>query len=221
MDPKLYRSTIGSLLYLTASRPDIMFSVCLYARYQSNPKESHMKAVKRILRYIKGTPKMGLWYPKGSDFGLIGFSDLDFVGCKVNQKSTSRGCQFLGRSLFSWSSKKQNCVALSTAEAEYMAARACCAQTLLDYGLVYDQIPLYCDSESAISMELHKGDHTHAKHIEVKHHFIQDHVAKKDIELKHVGTHDQLADIFTNPLDKKTYRKLRGELNVLNLSNFE
>ena len=114
VNPKLYRSMIGSLLYLTASRPDIMFSVCLCARYQANPKESHLKAVKRILIYLKYTPTMGPWYPRGTSFELLGYSDSDFAGCKVNRKSTSRGCQYLGRSLVSWSSKKQNSVALST-----------------------------------------------------------------------------------------------------------
>ena len=121
---------IGSLLYLTASRPDITFSVCMCARYQANPKESHEKAVKRILRYLRYTPSFGLWYPKGAHFELLGYSDSDFAGCKIDRKSTTGGCQFLGRSLVSWCSKKQNSVALSTAEAEYIAAGACCAQIL-------------------------------------------------------------------------------------------
>ena len=130
VDIKLYRSMIGSLLYLTASRPDILFSVCLCARFQSNPKESHLVAVKRIFRYLLDTPTLGLWYPKGSTFDLIGYSDADFAGCKVDRKSTSGTCQFLGNMLVSWFSKKQNSVALSTAEAEYIAAGNCCAQIL-------------------------------------------------------------------------------------------
>ena len=128
VDQKLYRSMIGSLLYLTASRPDIMFSVCMCARYQANPKESHEKAIKRILRYLRYTPSFGLWYPKDAHFELLGYSDSDFAGCKIDRKSTTGGCQFLGRSLVSWCSKKQNSVALSTPEAEYIAAGACCAQ---------------------------------------------------------------------------------------------
>jgi hypothetical protein len=130
VDQKLYRSMIGSLLYLCASRPDIMLSVCMCARFQGNPKECHLVAVKRILRYLVHTQNLGLWYPKGSFFDLFGYSDSDYAGCKVDRKSTSGTCQFLGRSLVSWSSKKQNCVALSTAEAEYIAAGACCAQLL-------------------------------------------------------------------------------------------
>ena len=92
IDQTLYRSMIGSLLYLTASRPDIMFSVCMCARFQANPKESHLCAVKRILRYIRHTPSMGLWYPKGAPFQLVGYSDSDYAGCKVDRKSTSGGC---------------------------------------------------------------------------------------------------------------------------------
>jgi hypothetical protein len=127
VDQKVYRSMIGSLLYLCASRPDIMFIMCMCARFQANSKECHLMAVKRILRYLVYTPYLGLWYPKGSTFNLLGYSDSDYADCKVDRKSTSGTCQFLGRSLVSWSSKKQNPVALSTAEAEYVAAGACCA----------------------------------------------------------------------------------------------
>ena len=115
-DQKVYRSMIGSLLYLCASRPDIMLSVCMCARYQAAPMESHHLAVKRILRYLAYTPTLGLWYPKGSEFDIVGFSDADYAGDKVDRKSTSGTCHFLGRSLVCWSSKKQNCVSLSTVE---------------------------------------------------------------------------------------------------------
>jgi hypothetical protein len=145
VDQKVYRSMIGSLLYLCASRPDIMLSVCMCARFQANPKEVHLRAVKRIMRYLVYTPKFGLWYPKGSTFDLIGYSDADYAGCKIDRKSTSGTCQFLRRSLVSWASKKQNSVALSTVEAEYIAAGHCCAQlfwmrqTLTDYGYKFSK----------------------------------------------------------------------------------
>ncbi|KAH9754083.1 hypothetical protein KPL71_015319 [Citrus sinensis] len=122
VDIKTYRGMIGSLLYLTASRPDIMFSVCLCARFQSCPKESHMLAVKRIFRYLIGSINLGLWYPRGTHIDLTCYSDADFAGYKVDRKSTSGTCHFLGHSLVSWFSKKQNSVALSTTEAEYIAA---------------------------------------------------------------------------------------------------
>jgi len=158
IDQKVYRPMIGSLLYLCASRPDIMLSVCMCAHFQAAPKECHLMAVKRILRYLVYTPNFGLWYPKGSAFDLIGFSDADYAGCKVDRKSTFGTCQFLGRSLVSWSSKKQNSVALSTAEAEYIAAGSCCAQllwmrqTLMDFGYNLNHIPLLCGNESAIKI---------------------------------------------------------------------
>jgi hypothetical protein len=127
VDLKLYRSMIGSLLYLIASKPDIMFIVCMCARFQAS---LHMMAVKRILRYLRQTPNLDLWYLKGAQFILIGYSDSDYVGCKIDRKSTSGTCQLLGRSLVSWSSKKQNSIALSTTEAEYISIGSCCAQLL-------------------------------------------------------------------------------------------
>jgi hypothetical protein len=112
IDQKLYRSMIGSLLYLCASRPDVMLYVCMCARFQVDPKEVHLRAVKRIMRYLVYTPKFELWYPRGSTFELIGYSNADLAGCKIDRKSTSGTCQFLARSLVSWASKKQNSVAL-------------------------------------------------------------------------------------------------------------
>jgi hypothetical protein len=130
VDQKLYRSMIGSLLYLCAFRPDIMLSVCMCSRFQAAPKDCHLRAIKRIMRYLVLTHKLGLWYPNMSHFGLLGYSDADYAGCKVDRKSTSGTCQFRGRSIVSWSSKKENSVALSTAEAEYVAAGSYCAQPL-------------------------------------------------------------------------------------------
>jgi len=116
-DESKYKGLIGSLLYLTASQLNIMLSVCLCARYQANPKESHLTTIKRIIKYLKGTTNVGLWYPKGTSLSLIDFSDFDFVGCKLDRKSTSGTCHLLGSSLVSWNCKKQACVALSTAKA--------------------------------------------------------------------------------------------------------
>ncbi|GKE62779.1 hypothetical protein Tco_1513146, partial [Tanacetum coccineum] len=118
VDVHLYRSMIGSLMYLTASRPDITFVVCACARFQVTPKTSHLNAVKRIFRYLKGQPKLGLWYPKDSPFDLEAFSDSDYAGASLDRKSTTGGCQFLGKRLISWQCKKQTIVANSTTEAE-------------------------------------------------------------------------------------------------------
>nr|GFA99235.1 hypothetical protein [Tanacetum cinerariifolium] len=122
VDLHLYRSMIGSLMYWTASRPDIMFAVCACAKHQVTPKECHLHAVKRIFRYLKGHPKLGLWYPKDSPFDLVAYSDSDYGGATQDCKSTTGGCQFLGRRLISWQCKKQTIVATSTTGAEYVAA---------------------------------------------------------------------------------------------------
>nr|GEV67752.1 uncharacterized mitochondrial protein AtMg00810-like [Tanacetum cinerariifolium] len=141
VDVHTYRSMIGSLMYLTSSRPDIMFAVCACARFQVTPKASHIHAVKRILRYLKGKPHLGLWYPKDSPFDLVAYSDSDYAGASLDRKSTTGGCQFLGCRLISWQCKKQTVIATSSTEAEYVAAASCCAQVLwiqnqlLDYGL--------------------------------------------------------------------------------------
>jgi hypothetical protein len=225
VDQKVFRSMIGSLLYLCASRPDIMLSVCMCARFQANPKECHLMAVKRIFRYLVHTPNLGLWYPKGSTFDLLVYSNSDYAGCKVDRKSTTGTCQFFGRSLVSWSSKKQNSVALSTAEAEYVAAGSCCAkllwmkQTLSDYGCKFSKIPLLCDNESAIKLTNNPVQHSRTKHIDIKHHFLRDHEAKGDIALRHVSIERQLVDIFTKPLDEQRFCALRSELNILDSRN--
>ncbi|GKA57285.1 putative ribonuclease H-like domain-containing protein, partial [Tanacetum coccineum] len=128
IDEHLYRSMIGSLMYLTSSRLDIMFSVCACARFQVNPKSSHIHAVKRIFRYLKGQPKLGIWYPKDSPFDLVAYTDSDYAGASLDRKSTTGGCQFLGCRLISWQCKKQTVVANSTTKAEYIAASNCCGQ---------------------------------------------------------------------------------------------
>jgi hypothetical protein len=196
------------------------------ARFQGSPKEAHLVAVKRILRYLKHTPNISLWYPNGARFQLVGYSDSDYADCKIDRKSTSEGCHFLGRPLVSWTSKKQNSVALSTVKVEYIAVGACCAQilymkqTLLDYGVVLEKLPLLCDNESTVKISNNPVQHSRTKHIDIHHHFLRDHVAKNDISLEGVRTEDQLADIFTKPLDEATFCRLRNELNVLDLSNF-
>ena len=121
---------IGSLLYLTACKSDIHFFVCLYARFQADPRESHVTAVKHIMRYLVGTTELGLWYPARCEFSLISYSNVDYARCRLDRKSTSGYCQFLGNCLISWASKKQHSVILSTVEAEYVAARRCGSQVL-------------------------------------------------------------------------------------------
>jgi hypothetical protein len=170
---KVYRSMLESLLYLCASRPDIMLSVCICAKFQAEPKDCHLRAIKRIMRYVVFTPNLGLWYPMGSHYKLLGYSDAYYVGSKVDRKSTSGTYQFLGRSLVSWSSKKQNFVALSTAEAEYVVACSFCAQllymrqTLENYSYTMNHIPLLRDNESIIEIAYNPCEHSITKHIDI------------------------------------------------------
>nr|GFB82389.1 hypothetical protein [Tanacetum cinerariifolium] len=130
VDVHIYRSMIGFLMYLTSSRPDIMFAVCACARFQVTLKVLHLHAVKRIFRYLKGKPNLGLWYPKDSPFDLVAYSDSDYAGASLDRKSTTGGCQFLGSILISWQCKKQTVVATSSTEAGYVAGASCCAQVI-------------------------------------------------------------------------------------------
>ncbi|XP_024196341.1 uncharacterized mitochondrial protein AtMg00810-like [Rosa chinensis] len=138
VDPTLFRSMIGSLLYLTASRPDISYSVGVCARFQANPKESHLTVVKRIIRYISGTVNCGIFYTFDTNVEIAGYSDADWGGNLKDRKSTSGGCFFIGNNLIAWHSKKQNCISLSTAEAEYVAAGSCCTQMLWMKQMLHD-----------------------------------------------------------------------------------
>ena len=224
VDPSQYRAMIGSLMYLTASRPDIMFAVCLCARYQANPKESHMKAVKRILRYLKGKPKLGLWYPAESDLKFVAYTDSDYGGCKSSRKSTTGGCQFLGGRIVSWQCKKQSCVSTSTCEAEYIAAGSCCSQVLWiqqqmrDYGLNFTHTPIMIDNNATISITNNPVKHSKTKHIDIRHHFIRDCAEKKLIELHKVDTLDNLADLYTKAFDRARFEHL-VELNGFLIRN--
>nr|GEW19646.1 uncharacterized mitochondrial protein AtMg00810-like [Tanacetum cinerariifolium] len=158
VDATKYHCMIGTLMYLTSSRPNIIHATCVCARYQAHLIEKHLKEVKRIFHYPRGTINMGLWYTKDSGFKLTGFSYADYAGCKDTFKSTSGGAQLLGKKLVRWSSKKQDCTSLSTAESEYVSLSACCAQVLwmrtqlTDYGYHFDKILIYCDSKSAIAI---------------------------------------------------------------------
>ncbi|GKE49201.1 hypothetical protein Tco_1480459 [Tanacetum coccineum] len=156
VDVHIYRSMIGSLMYLTASRPDIMFAVYDSARFQVTLKASHLNAVKRIFRYLKHQPKLGLWYPRDSPFELEAFSNSDYGGARFDRKSTTDGCQFLSRRLISWQCKKQTIVANSTIKAEYVVATNCCGQVLwiqnqmMDYGFNFMNTKIHIDNESTI-----------------------------------------------------------------------
>ncbi|GJT93033.1 putative ribonuclease H-like domain-containing protein, partial [Tanacetum coccineum] len=214
VDEHLYRSMIGSLMYLTASRPDIMFAVCACARFQVSPKTSHLLAVKRIFRYLKGKPSLGLWYSKDSPLELVAYTDSDYAGATLDRKSTTRGCQFLGNRLISWQCKKQTVVATSTTEAEYVAAASCCGQVLwiqnqlLDYGYNFMNTVIYIDNTSTICIIENPVQHSKTKHIEIRHHFIRDCNTKKLIQMAKIDTQLNVADLLTKGFDAGRFQYL-------------
>ncbi|GJY99420.1 retrovirus-related pol polyprotein from transposon TNT 1-94 [Tanacetum coccineum] len=220
VDPSHYRGMIGTLLYLTASRPDLQFAICMCARYQAWPTEKHLNAVKRIFRYLKGTVHRGLWYPKDSSIALTAFADADHAGCQDTRRSTSGSIQLLGDRLVSWSSKRQKSAAISSTEAEYIALSGCCAQVLwmrsqlTDYGFGFNKIPMYCDNKSAIALCCNNVQHSRSKHIDIRFHFIKEHVENGVIELYFVNTEYQLADIFTKALGRERIEFLINKLGM-------
>ncbi|GKD70564.1 putative ribonuclease H-like domain-containing protein, partial [Tanacetum coccineum] len=207
VDEHLYRSMIGSLMYLTASRPDIMFAVCACAKFQVSLKTSHLLAIKRIFRYLKGKPTLGLWYYKDSPLELVAYTDSDYAGATQDRKSTTGGCQFLGNRLISWQCKKQTVVATSTTEAEYVAAASCCGQVLwiqnqlLDYGYNFMHTVIYIDNNSTICIIENPVQHSKTKHIEIRHHFIRDCNSKKLIQMVKIDTEHNVADLLTKGFD--------------------
>ncbi|GJV47324.1 retrovirus-related pol polyprotein from transposon TNT 1-94 [Tanacetum coccineum] len=190
------------------SHPDIAFATFVCARYQARLAVKHLKEVKRIFRYLRQSYNIGLLYLKDSRFELIAYSDVDHTGCKDDCKSTSGGLQFLGGKLMSWSSKKKDCTAMSTVEAKYVFFSHAVTQVLdrtqlLDYGYKYNRIPMYCDSKSVIAISCNPVQHSKTKHINIRYHFIKEHVKKGTMEIYFVGTEYQLADLFTKALSKK------------------
>ncbi|GJR82685.1 hypothetical protein Tco_0153470 [Tanacetum coccineum] len=176
-------------------------------RFQVTPKASHLNAVKRIFRYLKHQPKLGLWYPRDSPFELEAYSDSDYGGASLDRKSTTGGCQFLGRRLISWQCKKQTIVANSTTEAEYVAAANCCGQVLwiqnqmMDYGFNFMNTKIHIDNESTISVIKNPVAHSRTKHIEIRFHFIRDCYEKRLIEVIKIHTDHNVADLLTKGFD--------------------
>nr|GEY58869.1 retrovirus-related Pol polyprotein from transposon TNT 1-94 [Tanacetum cinerariifolium]GEY59578.1 retrovirus-related Pol polyprotein from transposon TNT 1-94 [Tanacetum cinerariifolium] len=220
VDPSHYRGMIGTLFYLTASRPDLQFAICMCVRYQARPTEKHLHAIKRIFRYLKGTVNRVLWYSKDSSIALTAFVDVDHAGCHDTRRSTSGSMKFLIDRLISWSSKRQKSAAISSTKAKYIALSGCCAQVLwmrsqlTDYGLGFNKIPMYCDYKSAIALCCNNVQHSGSKHIDIRFHFIKEHVEKGVIELYFVNTEYQLADIFTKALGKDRIEFLMNKLGM-------
>lgn len=216
-----YKSLIGSLRYLVATRPDISFGVGLLSRFMEEPKESHWAVAKRILRYIKGTSNDGIFYSTNEVVKLVGYTDSDWAGDIETRKSTSGYAFYLGSAIFSWSSKKQQVVALSTAEAEYIAATNCATQAIwlrkiLEFLQHQQDAPttIFCDNKSAIALSKNPVFHGRSKHIDIKYHKIRELVARKQISIEYCSSDCQVADIFTKPLKTESFLKLKKAIGI-------
>nr|GEZ89956.1 retrovirus-related Pol polyprotein from transposon TNT 1-94 [Tanacetum cinerariifolium]GEZ89965.1 retrovirus-related Pol polyprotein from transposon TNT 1-94 [Tanacetum cinerariifolium] len=220
IDPSHYRAMVGTLLYLTASRPDLQFAIRMCARYQARPTEKYVHAVKRIFRYLRGTVHRGLWYMKDSSVALTKFADADHAGCQDTRRSTSGSVQFLGEMLISWSSKRQKSAAIFNTKAKYIALSGFCAQIpwmrsqLSDYGLGFNKILMYCDNKSAIALCRNNVQHSRSKNIDIRYHFIKEQVENGVIELYFVNTEYQLADLFTKALGRDRIEFLINKLDM-------
>jgi hypothetical protein len=220
-DPSLYKSIVGSLMYLTATRPDIMYAVSLISRFMERPKEAHWQAAKRILRYVKGTKMFGILYNVSEHSDLVGYTDSDWAGSVDDRKSTSGYVFHMGSGAISWASKKQSIVALSTAEAEYVAATAAACQAVwmrrMLRSLGQEQAKatvIFCDNSSAIALSKNSVFHKRTKHIDTRFHYIRELVNNGEIVLEHCRTQEQVADILTKPLDQKSFEFLRKCLGM-------
>ncbi|GJV43505.1 retrovirus-related pol polyprotein from transposon TNT 1-94 [Tanacetum coccineum] len=224
VDPTRYRGMIGFLMYLTASRPGLVFVVCMCARYQAKPTENHLHPVKRIFQYRRGTINMGLWYSKNSCIALTDFADPDHAGCQDTRRSTSGSIQLLGDRKVSWSSKKQKSTTISSTEAEYIDLSGCCAQIiwmrlqLTNHGLGFNKIPLYCDNKSLIALCYNNVQHSRSKHIGIRYHFIKEQVENRVVELYFVRTEYQLAYILTKALGREILEFLINKLGMRSMS---
>lgn len=220
-----YKSLVGCLRYLVHTRPDISFAVGIVSRYMEQPTVQHLEAVKRILRYIKGTIHYGLVYARDSgNHILTGFSDSDMAGHVEDRKSTSGMVFYLNESMITWMSQKQRCVALSSCEAEFMAATAAACQAIWIRNMLCQvtgksigPVTIYIDNKSAIDLAKNSVFHGRSKHIDIRYHFIRQYVERGEIVVKHISSEGQKADILTKALATVKFERMRSLLGVKNL----
>eukprot|EP00253_Pinus_taeda_P025567 PITA_25567 len=219
-----YRQLVGSLNYLTTTRPDISFVVGILSRFMQKPCEGHWSAAKRVLRYLKGTQDLGIKYTQVDDFSLIGYSDSDFDGDKETGVSTSEYAMSLGLGAVSWRSRNQSVLPDSTTEAEYVAETEATKEIVWLRKILDDlqvkqvqSTPLMIDNTSAIKLAKNPKFHDRTKHINTKYHLIQHHVEAKTIHLRHCSTNEQTANIFTKALGREKLERFRMMLGLTNI----
>ncbi|XP_061376199.1 uncharacterized mitochondrial protein AtMg00810-like [Gastrolobium bilobum] len=221
VDLSYYRSLVGSLRYLTCTRPDLCLSVGIISRFMEDPRYTHWKAAKRILRYVKGTISQGLHYSKSDKYKLTGYSDSDWCRDVDDRKSTAGYVFFMGNTAFTWVSKKEPIVTLSTCEAEYVAASWCVCHAIwlrnllskLEQGQV-GATEIQVDNKSAVELAKNPVNHERSKHIDVRFHFIRDQVKEGKVELTHVASRDQVGDIFTKPLPTLLFENCKKKMGM-------
>jgi hypothetical protein len=227
IDSTYYKQMIGSLMYMTATRPDLTYVVSLISRFMEAPTELHYQVVRKILRYLKGTLDYGLFYKKKKSerHKLVGFSDSDYAGDVDDRKNTSGYVFLLNGATISLSSKKQTIVTLSTTEAEFIAAASCVCQGIWLRGILeevkYTQqglIMLFCDNSSTIKLSKNPVLHGRSKHIDVRFHFLRDLTKEGKVELVHCRSVEQIADILTKPLKAESFMKLRALLGMCSIN---
>ncbi|KAJ4716957.1 Retrovirus-related Pol polyprotein from transposon TNT 1-94 [Melia azedarach] len=225
VDSIFFKSLVGCLRYLTCTRPDILYATGLVSRYMETPTTTHFKAAKRILRYLKGTTNFGLFYSCSDNFELVGYSDSDWAGDTDDRKSTTGFVFFMGGTAFTWMSKKQPIVTLSTCEAEYVAATSCVCHAIWLRNLLKElrwsqekPTKIYVDNKSAMALAKNPVFHDRSKHIDTRYHYIRECITRNDVHMEYVKSQDQIADIFTKPLKQEDFIRLRNSLGVIRLS---
>jgi hypothetical protein len=217
VDETLFNQMVGCLMYLTATRPYLMFAVSLISRYMAKPTELHLMAAKRVLRYLKGTIGLGVLYKKEGCEGLVAYADSNYAGDIEDKKSTSGYAFMLGSGAVAWSSRKQPIVTLSTTEAEFVAAAVCASQAIWMKRII-EKLSLedskctiiFCDNSSTIKLSKNPVLHGRSKHIDVRFHFLRDLTREGAIELVYCGTQDQLADVMSKPLTVDAFQRFRS-----------
>jgi hypothetical protein len=212
-------------MYLVNTQPNICFAMNTLIQFQVEPRHEHWIVAKHVLRNIRGTINYGLRYTASSDIQLHGFTDSDWAGSAEDRKSTSGMCFSLGSTMISWGSRKQKSVALSTTEAEYIAACEACTEAIWLRKLIsdlFDQIPdstiIHCDNQSCIRLSEHPVFHERSKHIEIKYYFIRDKVQEGEVKLQYIPKDEETIDILTKPLSRINFAYFRDKMGIMEIT---